>query len=233
MKLIVGNLKMYIEGSNLKEYTNKIKKVENENVVVCPTSIHIPFFIKNKYKVGIQNISTEEIGAFTGEVSASQAKKLGVDYVIIGHSERRQKLNETDLDINKKIKNALASKIKVILCIGETLEEHQLLKTESVLKREIQKDLNQIDENVIIAYEPIWAIGTGVIPTNKEIERTVEYIKLLVHEKTKKTPKVLYGGSVNEKNINELEKIPNIDGYLIGGASSKIDEFLKIIEIVK
>ena len=232
MQLIVGNLKMYLDGTEIKNYLDKIKEYEQENIVICPSSIHIPYFLKHKFKVGLQNISDKSKGAITGEISALQGKNLGVTYTIIGHSERRSIFKETNDQINLKIKEALKQKLKVILCIGETLEEKEKNLNEYIVKKELEECLKDIKEEIIIAYEPIWSIGTGKIPTNKEIEQTSKYIKEETKRITNKQTKVLYGGSVSSSNIETLKEIPNVDGYLIGGASSRIDEFIQIIKQV-
>ena len=238
-KIIVANLKMDMDVSDVSNYLNIINnKIDDKNIIICPTSIYIPYFLKHKYQVGIQNIFYESNGAFTGEVSPKQIKSIGVNYAIVGHNERRTYFNETDLVINKKVKACLDNKIKVILCIGETKEEHDLLKTDYVLRKQINRALNDIDNkyfnNIFIAYEPIWAIGTGIVPKNKEIEDTIKYIKSIVNDNFNyQDINVLYGGSINEKNINKLKNIDNISGYLIGEASINANNLLKIIEIIQ
>ena len=236
-KLVVGNFKMKMNARDINSYLKSIDKYElNKQVVICPTSIYLPYFLNKKYSVGIQNISYFDEGAYTGEISAAQVASMGVKYAIIGHSERRIYAKETDIDINKKIKMALNNKLKVILCIGESLEERDLLKTDRILKRQILNALSDIEidmfKNIIIAYEPVWAIGTNKIPTNKEITDTVNFIKMIVNDHFKSSINVLYGGSINEKNIETLNKIDNLSGYLVGGASTDCSKFLKIIEVV-
>ena len=155
-------------------------------------------------------------------------KSSGANYVILGHSENRKK-GETDKLINLKIKSAIKSKLKVILCIGETLTEKRRKKTKSVLSKQIKLGLNKIKakSNMFIAYEPVWSIGTGRIPKTKELEQTVEFIK----KKFKgKLPKILYGGSVNPENIRNLRKITSLDGFLIGGASQNSKKFIDIVK---
>jgi len=232
MKLIVANLKLYLDGTTLKTYIEKAKNFDKD-VVICPSSIHIPYFLKNNYEVGIQNIAPQNIPSQTGEVSATQAKNLGVSYAIIGHSERRKQFNETDELINNKIHEALNNNLKVILCIGENLEEYQTNKTKNVIKNQLEKALKNVNEDIIIAYEPVYAIGTGNVPSNESIDDNVQYIKNEVQKLMNKVPKVLYGGSVNNTNILELEKVKNIDGYLIGTASSKIEVLTEIVEKIK
>lgn len=236
-KLVVGNMKMNLLASDVSNYLKEMERHElDEQVVICPSSIYIPYFLKQSYKVGIQNIFFRNSGAYTGEISPSQAASLGVSYAIVGHSERRGYFDESDQDINKKIVECLKYGLQVILCIGETAEEKNLLKTARILKRQLMNDLRNLEEedlnHIIIAYEPVWAIGTNVTPTNKDIEDTIKYIKEIVAEYFKyEDISVLYGGSVNEKNIEELNMISNVSGFLIGGASTDAENFLKIIEV--
>lgn len=238
-KIVVANLKMNLTVTQISNYLEEIKEVINsKKVVICPTSIYLPYFLKNRYSVGIQNIAVTEEGAFTGEVSASQVSSMGIKYAIVGHSERRQLFNETDTEINKKVLLGIKNNLTIILCIGETKEEKDMLKTDKILKRQLINALRDIDnvdiKNIIIAYEPIWSIGTGNVPENKEIITITKYIKGIVnniyHEEI--DIPVLYGGSVNEKNIEELNKINNISGVLVGGASLKADKLKKIKEVI-
>lgn len=230
-KLIVGNIKMNMQFGEISNYLNYFKNIKSDNVVICPSYIYVPYFLNYDFSVGSQNVCAYEDGGYTGEVSAKQLASIGVKYTIIGHSERRIKLNESDIEINKKIKNSLDSKLKVILCIGETLEENKLLKKESVLKKQIRNALFDIKDlsNVIIAYEPVWSIGTNKIPTSNELIYTITYIKQLVSEMYKKDIKVIYGGSINEKNIMNLKNVNELDGFLIGSASINPTQFTQII----
>lgn len=236
-KLIVGNLKMNMVADEVSNYLKAINKnIYSDNVVICPSSIYIPYFLKQRYSVGIQNISTEDMGAHTGEISAKQAYSLGVKYTLVGHSERRTMYGDTDLIVGKKVKIAIKNNLYSIICIGETIEDKAMLRTERVLKKQLNyalKDLSVEEmDNVVIAYEPVWSIGTNKIPSNRDIKNTVSYIKLLISNLFGyNDAKVLYGGSVNSKNIAQLMKVDNLDGFLIGGASLKPDEFLNIIEV--
>ena len=232
MKLIVLNLKLYLDGTKLNEYINNVKKLD-DHIVICPSSIHIPYFLETNHKIGIQNIAPTNHKQQTGEVSANQAKNLGVSYAIIGHSERRTLFNETNEQINQKVIEAISNKLNVILCIGENQEEYNSNKTKEVLKNQLEKALKDIKEEVIIAYEPVYAIGSGNVPSNESIDENAKLIKNEVQKLTKKVPKVLYGGSVNNNTITELEKLKNIDGYLIGGASAKIDVLNETIEKIR
>lgn len=231
-KLIVGNIKMNMKFGEINNYINYFKNIKNKNVVICPSYIYIPYFLNYDFSVGSQNVCGHLEGSYTGEISATQLSSIGVKYTIVGHSERRIKLNETDIDINKKIKSALKSGLKVILCVGETLEELNLMKKYSVLKRQIRNCLLDIEDlsNVVIAYEPIWSIGTNKLPDYNEIEQTILYIKQIVYDLKKDKTKVIYGGSINEKNIVELNKIDCLDGFLIGSASINPIKFTEIID---
>lgn len=236
-KLVVGNMKMNLLAADVSDYLNKIGSRElGEQVVICPSSIYVPYFLKHSYKVGIQNVFFRDSGAYTGEISASQAASLGVKYALIGHSERRGYFKESDQDINKKIVMTLKYGLEVILCVGETAEEKNLLKTARVLKRQLLNGLRNLEEgdfdHIIIAYEPVWAIGTNVTPTNKDIEDTIRYMKEIVSEyfHYEDIP-IMYGGSVTDRNIQELNEISNVSGFLVGGASIDANKFLKIIEV--
>lgn len=237
-KIVVANLKMNMIVSDVSNYLKEVNdKIVSDRVIICPTSIYVPYFLQNKYKVGLQNTFLRSEGAYTGEISPKQASSMGITFTIIGHSERRMYFDENEITINKKILEALKYHLKVILCVGETLEEKNLLKTKQVLRRQIVRALTHISEeeleNIIIAYEPVWAIGTSKTPTNDEIEKNIEYIKNVVNEKYSNTDiKVLYGGSINDKNINELNKIKNVSGFLVGGASLDPNKLFKIIEEV-
>lgn len=232
MKLIVSNLKMYLDGTEIKNYLDQIKPYENENIIICPSSIHIPYFLGHKFKVGLQNISSKEQKNQTGEVSALQGKNLGVTYTIVGHHERKKNFKETNNEINLKIKEAIKNKLKVILCVGENAEEKRNNLTKDILKKELYECLNDIDEEVIIAYEPIWLVGTNMTSTNEEIEYITDFIKKECFKILNKNVKVLYGGNITPETIKKINQIPNIDGYLIGLSSSKINEFIEIIKLI-
>ena len=184
---------------------------------------------KTKIEVGAQNCHHNyDYGAHTGQVNSTMVKNVGAKFVILGHSENRQ-LGETDNLINLKIKSAIKSGLKIIFCIGETLKERRQKKTNQILKKQIEKGLKSIKNKskIIIAYEPVWSIGTGVIPKEADLNKTISFIKTKF---IKKYPKILYGGSVNTNNVSVLKKIPNIDGFLIGGASQIPKKFIDIIQ---
>jgi len=225
-KLIIGNLKNYMDFSETIQY---LKQIENiENIIICPSNIYIPYFLNKKYKVGIQNISSNA-KTCTGEITAKQAKSLGINYTIVGHSERRNNFNETNDIVNSKIKEALKEKLNVILCIGEKLEEKD--NAIELLEKQIIECLKDIElDNIVIAYEPVWAIGTGMTPTLDDIDIIIKNIKNIVRKTYNKEIKVLYGGSVNSDNIVNIIELT--DGVLIGKASTNAVELLKIIEVV-
>lgn len=237
-KLIIGNQKMYMSLEDVSVFLKSvIGKIDSPNVVICPSTIFVPYYLKHKFGVGVQNICFENEGPYTGEVSASQVSNLGIRYSLVGHSERRIYFDEDNDTINKKIKNLLKFNIRPVVCIGETNEEKNLLKTDKILKSEIVtclKGLSPQDfNNIIIAYEPIWAIGTNRIPTMIEIKNNVKYIKTIVKKIYNADVKVLYGGSVNSDNIEKLNKIECLDGFLIGKSSTDASQFLNIIEVVQ
>ena len=188
--------------------------------------------------VGAENVHWAEKGAFTGEISADMLVELGVEYVIIGHSERRTYFGETDLTVNKRMKAALAKGLKVILCVGETLEEREAGITAEVVRRQTKIAFAGIDneelDNVVIAYEPVWAIGTGKTATSQDANDTIAIIRACMAELycprcAEERVRIQYGGSMNAKNASELMAMPQIDGGLIGGASLKAEDFGKVI----
>ncbi len=235
-KYIVANMKMNLTAKEISNYLKIInEKVFISNVIICPTSIYLPYFLNHGYDVGIQNVYFENEGSYTGEISPLQVKSMGVKYAIIGHSDRRL-MGEDDQLINKKTHKALENKLKVIFCIGETLEEREMLKTDKILKQQIIRGLRGLNEKqlaqVLIAYEPVWAVGTNILPTNKEISDCVNFIRVICKENLKALPFILYGGSINEENIETLNKIKNVDGFLIGAAASDAKKLIKIIEVI-
>ena len=235
-KFVIANHKMNMLIRYINVYLKNIKKeLNNENIIICPSSIYIPYFLKQNFQVGIQNIFYKNNGAYTGEISPRQAKSMEISYALIGHSERRKYFLETNNEINQKIDLCLKNNLKVILCIGETKEEKHEGKTKDVLEEEIIQNLKGISNfnDIIIAYEPIWAIGTNEIPALNEIDVYSRFIKQIVKKHFNfKNIKVVYGGSVNEKNVDEIAKIKSIDGVLVGGASTKYQEFIKIAKAI-
>ena len=177
-------------------------------------------------------IEENNFGAFTGSVNSKMLKSVGANYVILGHSENRS-LGENDILINSKIKASIKNKLKIIFCIGETLAQKKKKKTHKVLKSQIIKGLKGVRkiENIFFSYEPIWSIGSGLIPSNKELESNISFIKKTIQKRFKvNKPKILYGGSVNPNNVIELKKIDNINGFLIGGASQDSKKFIDIVK---
>ena len=226
-----GGLKSINSLHKVLKFFKNFKKNKSIKIIYCPPSTLIrPMskkLVNSNIEVGAQNCHEQEkSGAFTGSVNSAMLKSVGAKYVILGHSENRQS-GETDKLINLKIKSALKSGLKVIFCIGETLKEKRKRVTKKVLIRQINLGLNEIrnKNNIIVAYEPVWSIGTGVIPKNNELYETINFLK----RKIKKN-KILYGGSVNAKNIEQLKSIDNLDGYLIGGASQDPKKFIDIIK---
>lgn len=235
MKLIVGNQKSYMDNSDINDFIKESFTITtNNNIIICPSSIYLEKFKQTPFLLGSQNVSNYPSGSSTGELSAEQLKSVGVSFSIVGHSERRQKQHETNEDINTKIKNLLNCSITPILCIGESKTDRDQNKYKDIILTEIRSALKGLStdsvEKIIIAYEPIWSIGTGVIPTNDQIDEIGKYIKELIRKDYHCHTKVLYGGSVNDKNVDLLNEINSIDGYLIGGASTKIEAFKTIIK---
>ena len=228
-KLVLANLKMYqCTKEEVNDYINKLKEVKNK-FIVFPSVIYLEKFIQNNFICGVQNASAHNPGPYTSEVSIHALKNIGVKYVLLGHSEVRQNMAEDDELINLKIKQALDNNLKVVLCVGENLEAYNQSQTKDILKNQINNALKNINEEVIISYEPVWAIGSGKTPTNSEIEDIVSYIKSLFNYNIK----VLYGGSVSDNNIETLNEIPNVDGFLIGKAATKPSSLIKIIEVAE
>ena len=232
----VANWKMFGDFKSLKlvnkviSFSKKFKSSKFKIIYLPPNTLICPMaqMVKNtKIEVGAQNCHHQEnYGALTGSVNAKMVKGVGAKYVILGHSENRQ-TGESDKLINLKIKTALKNGLKVIFCIGEKIKDKRNKKTNLILSKQIKQGLKGVKlNNIIIAYEPVWAIGSGLIPKSDELFKTINFIK----SKFRKKPKILYGGSVNNKNINELKTIRNIDGFLVGGASQNSKKFIDIIK---
>lgn len=238
-KIIALNHKMNLNYDLVNEYIERINKVKTDNkIIIIPSYLYIETFIKNtKYDIGSQNLSNELNGAFTGEVSSIQLNSIGVKYSLVGHSERRNLFHETDEIINEKTRQCLNHGITPIICVGETLSEHNNDETLVKINNQISHailgldDLNEKKE-IIIAYEPIYAIGTGKAPEVKEIEIVINHIYEVLSKYDNIDFKILYGGSVNKENIKKILDINKLDGVLIGTISSKIEDIIKIIETV-
>ncbi len=233
----IGNWKMFGGLNSLNSLHRVIKFYKGfkrnrlVKIIYCPPSTLIRPMSKklknSRIEVGAQNChENENYGAFTGSINSKMLKDVGAKHVIIGHSENRQR-GESNKKINNKIRSALKSGLKVVFCIGETSQEKRKKKTYQVLSNQIKTGLDKVKNtrNIIIAYEPVWSIGTGLIPKSNELIKIIHFIK-----KKYKNLKVLYGGSVNPKNIRELKSINNIDGFLIGGASQDAKKFIDIIK---
>jgi len=235
-KLIVANWKMNPstekEARELFDAVKKgVKAIKNVEIVICPPFIYLSLL--NGLTLGAQNVFYKESGAFTGEVAPQQLKDLQVSYVIVGHSEAREHLHETNEVINKKLKEALEARLKPILCVGEKEGEYKIV----VLEKQIVEGLKDISreniKNIIIAYEPVWAIGTG---KNCSVEETIQSVLLIkkilakINKDLVDGVKILYGGSANSANAGSYLAETNIDGLLVGGASLNADEFIKIVK---
>ena len=234
----IANWKMFGDLRTLNSLDSVIKFSNNNKknkikIIYCPPNTLIRPLSKRlketKLEVGAQNChESDNYGAFTGNVNAKMLKNVGAKYIILGHSENRQ-FGETDKLINSKIKSAMKAGLKIIFCIGETLREKKNKKTNQVLAKQIKNGLKSIKNksNIIVAYEPVWSIGTGLIPESEDLLKSILFIK---NRFSKKTTKILYGGSVNSNNIAQLKDIDIIDGFLIGGASQSSKKFIDIIK---
>ena len=219
--VIALNNKCNLSKEEFLTYQEELNRIETEEqIIVCPTFLNIGEY-HGKFSLGAQNVSKTEEGAHTGEVSAKDLKSYGVEYCIVGHSERRQNQRETNEEINQKIRQLMNQEIIPILCIGETKEEREQNQYQEIIEEEIRSAITSIPnfERIIIAYEPIWSIGTGIIPTNEQIEEVFALIKSILPNN-----KILYGGSANENNIDQLKEIKENDGFLLGGLSLKPQE---------
>ncbi len=244
--MIAGNWKMYKTINEALELTTALKKelaqVQAADVVVCPVFTALNSVFQNigdsEIGLGAQDLYWEKEGAFTGEISPIMIKDCGCDYVIVGHSERRKYFGETDADVNKKVKAALAVGLTPIMCIGETLEQREKNETLEVVTRQLNGGFAGIEKfdamNVVIAYEPIWAIGTGKTATPAQAQEVHGAIRKWLTDKytsgASDTMRVLYGGSVKPENIKELMSQEDIDGALVGGASLKAGSFIDIVK---
>lgn len=228
--IVVLNNKSNLDKKEFMEYQNELKKIESSyQLVICPSQVYLNSIDLPTFDLGSQNVSSYHQGAYTGEIYAHQLKSLDVKYCLVGHSERRKYQRETNKDINEKIKRLLEEEITPILCIGETKEQKDSKKTKSVLLSELNECLSGINNNdIIIAYEPIWAIGTGITPTKDEVEDILKEIKK-VYQKNK----LIYGGSLNQENIVEFKTSYLIDGYLLGGLSLKPQELKDFISKIE
>lgn len=241
--IIAGNWKM---NNNIKESLELIENIKSfeldkdvEKVVCVPyTDLKsVKEAIEGtSIKLAAQNMHFEESGAYTGEISASMLKEIGIDFCLIGHSERRQYFNETDETVNKKVKTSIKHNIKPIICVGETLEQRESKKEKEIVKSQIQGALKAIDskdiENIVLAYEPIWAIGTGKTASAEDAQDMCKFIRQtinILYGDISEKVRIQYGGSVKPENIVELMEKKDIDGALVGGASLKAQDFVKLV----
>lgn len=234
-KLIVLNLKQLMDFNDVKKYIKDIKdKMRTDlDIVICPSSLFLPYFSgKYTFKLGAQDIHYENI---TGEVSGVQLKSLGVTYSIVGHSERKRYLGESNEIINKKIKESLKNNISPIVCVGETKEERLCHKTGEIVIKQLKDYFRGIEfkNDIIIAYEPIWCIGTGQVIKKSDLEEMIVMLKDLIFRQFNVNVKVLYGGSINKNNIVEFDSVEELDGFLIGKASCDSKEIIDILNLVK
>ena len=240
--LFIANWKMFGNLNSVKSIESVInlskkKNYKNAKIIYCPPYTLLNYFViktrKTNLDVGAQNCHYEiNTGPYTGSISSTMIKKLGAKYVIIGHSENRSNGDTNNL-INKKIHSAILNNLNVIFCIGENLFEKKNKKTNKILKQQIDLGLKKIKkiDKIIFAYEPVWSIGTGKVLTNKELTKQVIIIKKIIKNKFKnQKTKIIYGGSVNNQNINNLKQIKEINGFLIGGASQNSKKFIDIIK---
>lgn len=246
--IIVGNWKMNLDLEDARRLIVEIRQGLRDiderkiDIVVCPAFVHLQsvnFQLPVNIKLGAQDVFWKKGGAYTGEISPDMLKDVGCRYVIIGHSERRQ-LGETDEMINKKISTLLDRDLFPILCLGETKEEKEKNLGDSKIKEQVIKDLEgiktQVVEKVIIAYEPVWAIGTGKAAKGEEVNKTAKLIRKVIEGRYSKNQadkiRILYGGSVDQRNVKEFVNQSQIDGVLVGETSLKANKFIKIVEQV-
>ncbi len=246
-KIIAGNWKMNKTNSEAAAFASdlktKIASIQKTEMVVCPPFTALAIVAEtlrgSRVKVGAQNLFWEPSGAFTGEISTAMIESTGCQYVIIGHSERRQYFGETNQTVNKKIKQTLTTRLMPIVCIGETLQQRQNGQTEQVVRTQMVEGLEGLAadqvQRLVIAYEPVWAIGTGVTATPEQAEEVHFYIRELLRKqydgRIAEAIPILYGGSVKPDNIQDLISKPDIDGALIGGASLNVDGFVQMIKV--
>ena len=240
--IVAGNWKMNKTPSNstlfISNIINILSDIKSVKVIVSPPFTSLSqLVVRLPIYTAAQNCHWEESGAFTGEISIPMLKDCGVEYVIIGHSERRHIFKESDKWINNKLKAILAGGLKPILCVGETLDQREKGQTDKVLFQQLTNALVSVEDldDFIIAYEPVWAIGTGVNANVTQIENAHKTIKEIINQKINITNDmhILYGGSVNSNNAEDLISIPGVDGFLIGGASLDANSFASIVNIVE
>jgi len=250
-KLVVGNLKMNIlNPAELERYFKLFrreiigKKMPDTEIVLCPPYLYLENFVKNlkskKVSIGAQNTFWEKEGSFTGEISPFMIRGLGAQYVIVGHSERRRYFGENNETVNLKLKSAIKAGLHSIYCVGETIEERRIGHMSNIITKQIQEGLADISssqmEKIVIAYEPVWSVGSDVIPTSNEIMEAKILIRKILTEKygakNAQSVRILYGGSVNDKTVEQTCVDPGMDGALIGRESLAPHELIKIASII-
>ncbi|RLB89842.1 MAG: triose-phosphate isomerase [Deltaproteobacteria bacterium] len=243
---IAGNWKMYKTGPQAVETANHLAKlcsgVNDPEIMIAPTNLSLPLVAQaikgSAVKAGAQNLYFEQEGAFTGEVSADMIKAAGAEYILIGHSERRQYFGETDASVCQKIKATLGSGLKPVFCIGETEEQRDTGKTYFILDKQVSDGLKGFGleelSDLVLAYEPVWAIGTGKTASIEQVAQVHQHLRSLLERLFSKDladgTRILYGGSVKPENVKDIMGIEDVDGALVGGASLDADKFIKIIK---
>ncbi len=242
---IAGNWKMNKSPSQAVELVSDLKErvadVDDVDMAVCPPAVSIPDVVEelkhSDIKIGAQNMHWKDSGSYTGEISPPMLNDLGIDYVILGHSERREYFNETDEEINLKVKKALKSGLKPIICVGESLEDREAGRTKEKVSFQVKAGLAGVPEekitDVTIAYEPLWAIGTGESASAEDAASTIETVREIISEMSpgsEKRVRIQYGGSVKPHNIEKFIAKPAIDGALVGGASLTAESFAGVIK---
>jgi triosephosphate isomerase len=241
---IAGNWKMHKTIAEAEEFIQallpRVSDADGVDVAICPAFLSLAPMVDStrgsRVQVYAQNMHQAESGAYTGEVSAPMLVEVGVQGVILGHSERRQMFGESDKALAQKVPAALAAGLQVILCVGETEEERERGDTERKLRHQVQEDLARIETEqlgeIVIAYEPIWAIGTGIVATPEQAQDAIAFVRALVADRSREQAeltRVLYGGSVKPDNAAELLALPDVDGALVGGASLEAESFAAIV----
>lgn len=236
-KYFIANWKSYLTYNQeiewVKNNLEDLQSLKNE-IIICPSFLSLnsikTLLNNSNIKTGAQTCSQFNPGAYTGEITAQSLAQVRVSYCIVGHSERRQNFNENEIAIVQKVKLLVENQIVPILCIGETRQEYEQKQSKEALQKQLEPVLNLAIENLIIAYEPVWSIGTGITPSNEYIEHMATFIKEIIKNKNSQVKyKIVYGGSITSKTATELNKCNLIDGFLIGKASTDFQKFKKIV----
>ena len=232
-KIVAGNWKMNLDNHQAVELfrsLNKNQEIKDVEIIIAPASIYLSLFSQENLviKLAGQNVSSHQNGAFTGEVSPTSLKDIGCKYVLVGHSERRVNNNESNLYVQKCTSAAIKSNLIPILCVGETLTDRESGKALDFIEKQLIESIPSSFENIFVAYEPIWSIGTGKTPSSSEIKEMHKHIKQVIYSKFNNSIKVIYGGSVNPSNVSDILNVNEVDGVLIGGASLNPKDFLAI-----